>query len=69
VNVHESYERCLDRTLPESMSTVAPETASGALAATHAPTISKASTAPPELARPTVKWVRPTEVPALIGAR
>jgi hypothetical protein len=69
VNMQEPYERRLDRALPEFTPPASPATAPDALAVHRDPSIPQAITSGPDPVRPTVAWVRPSEVPTLIGAR
>jgi len=69
VNTPESYERRLDRTLPEPNPAPEPEKGVEALAVHQDPSQpSVTSQAEPDRSRPTVAWVRPSELPTLIGA-
>jgi len=69
VNTPEPYERHFDRTLPEASSTPEPDTAVGALAVHRDSSLPGAMTpAAPDHSRPTVAWVRPSELSTLIGA-
>lgn len=69
MNTPEPYERHLDRTLPEATSTTEPDRAVEALAVHRDPSLPGARTqVVPEQPRPTVAWVRPSELPTLIGA-
>ncbi|CUR58119.1 conserved hypothetical protein [metagenome] len=69
MNTPEPYERRLDRILPEPAPTPESEKAVEALAVHRDPSIpdgaAKQETA---RSRPTVAWVRPSEMPTLIGA-
>jgi hypothetical protein len=69
VNTHAPYQRRLDRALPEPMPTAAPELAPNALALLADPSLPQAVQPSAEPARPTITWVRPSEVSTLIGAR
>jgi len=69
VNTPEPYERHLDRTLPEAPPSPEPDKAVAALAVHRDPSVPRAAAqAAPDHTRPTVAWVRPSELPALIGA-
>jgi hypothetical protein len=69
VNAPEPYERHLDRTLPEAPPTPEPDKAVEALAVHRDPSLTAATPqAAPDHPRPTVAWVRPSELPTLIGA-
>lgn len=69
MNTPEPYERRLDRTLPEPSPTAEAEKAVEALAVHRDPSLPD-TTAKQETdrSRPTVAWVRPSEMPTLIGA-
>ena len=69
MNTHAPYQRRLDRALPEPMPTAAPEPAPNALALQGDPSLPLTVQPSTEQVRPTITWVRPSEVPALIGAR
>lgn len=70
MNTPEPYERHPDRSLPEpSVTPPESEKAVEALAVHRDPSLpAKASAAEPDRSRPTVAWVRPSELPTLIGA-
>lgn len=69
MNTSEPYERHLDRTLPEASSTLERDKAVEALALHRDPSLPGATVqAAPDHPRPTVAWVRPSELPTLIGA-
>lgn len=69
MNTPEPYERHLDRTLPEAPSTPEHDTAFEALTVHRDPSLPGATAqAAPDHPRPTVAWVRPSELPTLIGA-
>lgn len=69
MNTTEPYERHLDRTLPEASPTPEHDRAVEALAVHRDPSLPGARTqAVPEQPRPTVAWVRPSELPTLVGA-
>ena len=63
------YERRLDRTLPGPEGPADVDTAVDALAVHRDPSVSQTSTAAPDRERPGVAWVRPSEVPTLVGGR
>ena len=69
MNTHAPYQRRLDRALPESMPTAALELAPNAIALHGDPSLPQAAQPSAEPARPTITWVRPSEVSTLIGAR
>lgn len=69
MNTDASYQRRLDRALPEPMPTAAPEPALNALALHGEPSLPEAVQPSAEPVRPTIAWVRPSEVSTLIGAR
>jgi hypothetical protein len=69
VNIRPPYERRLDRALPEPMPTAVPDTASNALMLHGDPSLPQPVQPSAGPARPTVTWVRPSEVSTLIGAR
>lgn len=69
MNVTDPYERRGDRALPEQQSTQPPsEDGAAALAIHRDPSIP--ASAPPEgrSPRPGVAWVRPSELPTLLGS-
>jgi hypothetical protein len=69
VNTHAPYQRRLDRALPEPMPTAAPEPAPNALALHGHASLPQPVQPSADPARPTIAWVRPSEVSTLIGAR
>jgi hypothetical protein len=69
VNTHALYQRRLDRALPEPVPTAVPDRAPSALALHGDPSLPEPVQPSAGLARPTITWVRPSEVSALIGAR
>jgi hypothetical protein len=69
VNTHAPYQRRLDRALPEPMPAAAPEPAPNAPALHGDPSLPHAVQPSADPARPTITWVRPSEVSTLIGAR
>jgi hypothetical protein len=69
VNTHAPYQRRLDRALPEPMPTAVPEPAPRALALRGDPSLPEAVQPSAGPVRPTITWVRPSEVSTLIGAR
>lgn len=69
MNTPEPYERRLDRTLPEPAPTPEAERAVEALAVHGDPSLPDAAgKQETDRSRPTVAWVRPSEMPTLIGA-
>lgn len=69
MNTPDLYERRLDRTLPEPAPTPEPDTAVDALAVHRdpsVPTVEAKQNA--DRSRPSVAWVRPSEVPTLLGS-
>jgi hypothetical protein len=70
VNTSEPYERRLDRTLPEPAAAPETEKAVDALAVHRDPSV-PASDAQRETERPqrSVAWVRPSEMPTLLGSK
>jgi hypothetical protein len=69
VNVIDPYERRVDRALPEQQATPPPsEDGTAGLAIHRDPSIP--ASAPPEgrSPRPGVAWVRPSELPTLLGS-
>jgi hypothetical protein len=69
VNTHAPYQRRLDRALSEPMPTAVPEPAPNALTLHGDPSLPEAVQPSAEPVRPTITWVRPSEVSTLIGAR
>ena len=70
MNTPDPYERRLDRTLPEAAPTPEPEKSVDALAVHRDPSMPTAEARQePDRAHPSVAWVRPTEVPALLGSK
>jgi hypothetical protein len=69
VNTHALYQRRLDRTLPEPMPTAVPEPAPNAFVLHGDPSLPQPVQPSAEPVRPTITWVRPSEVSTLIGAR
>lgn len=68
MNTTESYERRLDRTLTET-TVLADTEQSEALAIHRNPTLpGTTTTSAPAASRPSLAWVRPSELPALVGA-
>lgn len=63
------YERRLDRTLPEPERPADVDTAVDALAVHRDPSLTQTSTAATNRDRPGVAWVRPSELPTLVGGR
>lgn len=69
MNTPEPYERLVDRTLPEAPPTLEPDQVVEALAVHRDPSLPGARLqAIPDHPRPTVAWVRPSELPTLVGA-
>lgn len=72
MNTPESYERRHDRTLPETAVLADTEQSVEALAIHRDPSLPGTTTtsAPPAspASRPSVAWVRPSELPTLVGA-
>lgn len=69
MNTPEHYERRLDRTIPEP--TIAPEAERSveALAVHRDPSVPETAVQQePDRSRPTVAWVRPSEMPTLLGS-
>lgn len=69
MNTEAPYERRLDRALPEFTPTVSLPTTPEVLAVHRDPSTPQAVPPGREPVRPTIAWVRPSEVPTLIGAR
>jgi hypothetical protein len=70
VNTPEAYERRLDRTLPEPTPTSGADSAVDALAVHRDPSVP--TTERPKGAdrtQPSVAWVRPSEMPTLLGSK
>lgn len=69
MNTPEPYDRSLDRAIPDATATREPEQSVDALAVHRDPSIPSApiGTAP-DRPRPTVAWVRPSEMPTLVGS-
>ena len=69
MNNHEPYERSLDRTLPDPVTAPRADHGVDELAVHRDPSLPQAR-APQESesARPTVAWVRPSEMPTQLGA-
>lgn len=70
MNTPDPYERRLDRTLPEPAQTPEAEKAVDALAVHRDPSVPTAE-AKQEAVRsqPSVAWVRPSEIPTLLGSK
>jgi hypothetical protein len=69
VNTPEPYERRHDRTLQEPAIPADPEQSVEALAIHRDPSLpGTATTSAPAASRPSVAWVRPSELPTLVGA-
>ena len=70
MNTPESYERRLARTLPEPAPTPEAEKALDALAVHRDPSVPTTEAAQEtERSRPGVAWVRPSEMPTLLGSK
>lgn len=69
MNTPEPYERRLDRTLPEPAPTPETEKSVESLAVHRDPSLPEAAAKPETVrSRPTVAWIRPSEMPTIIGA-
>jgi hypothetical protein len=70
VNTPEPYERRLDRTLPEPSPTPEHHQAVDALAVHRDPSVQTAEVKQEtERSQPSVAWVRPSEMPSLLGSK
>ena len=70
MNTAEPYERRLDRTLPEPAPTPEAETAVDALAVHRDPSVPAAEARQEtDRSQPSVAWVRPSEMPTLLGSK
>jgi hypothetical protein len=70
VNTPEPYERRLDRTLPEAAPTPEPEKSVDALAVHRDPSVPTAEVKhETDRSKPSVAWVRPSEMPTLLGSK
>jgi len=70
VNTPDPYERRLDRTLPEPAPAPDAEKAVDALAVHRDPSVPTAeATQEAERSQPGVAWVRPSEMPTLLGSK
>ena len=70
MNTPESYERRLDRTLPDPAPTPAAEGAVDALAVHRDPSVPAAEVKQEtDGTQPSVAWVRPSEMPTLLGSK
>lgn len=70
MNTPDPYERRLDRTLPEAAPTPEADTALEALAVHRDPSVPTVETnQDPDRSQPSVAWVRPSEVPTLLGSK
>lgn len=70
MNTPEPYERRLDRTLPEPAPTPEPEVAVDALAVHRDPSVPAAEARQEtDRSQPSVAWVRPSEMPTLLGSK
>lgn len=69
MNTPEPYERRLDRTLPEPAPSAPAEKHVEALAVHRDPSLPETMTKQgTDRSRPTVAWVRPSEMPTLLGS-
>ena len=69
MNTPRAYERHLDRTLPQAAPSPEPDQAVEALAVHRDPSLPETPLqTEPDRARPSVAWVRPSELPTLVGA-
>lgn len=69
MNTAEPYERRLDRTFPDPTPTPEAEKAVDALAVHRDPSVPESmATQQPERGRPSVAWIRPTEMLTLLGS-
>ena len=70
MNTPEPYERRLDRTLPEPAQTPEAEKAVDALAVHRDPSVPTAEAKQEtDRSQPGVAWVRPSEMPTLLGSK
>jgi hypothetical protein len=69
VNIRPPYQRRLDRALPQPTPTAVPELGPNALVLHGDPSLPQPLQPSAESVRPTITWVRPSEVSTLIGAR
>ncbi|MGK2876684.1 MAG: hypothetical protein ACSLEW_13785 [Nocardioides sp.] len=70
MNTPDLYERRLDRTLPEPAPTPEADMALEALAVHRDPSVpSVEANQNPDRSQPSVAWVRPSEVPTLLGSK
>jgi len=70
VNTHTPYERRLDRSLPGPAPTPEAEKAVDALAVHRDPSVpSTEAKHETERSQPSVAWVRPSEMPTLLGSK
>jgi hypothetical protein len=70
VNTHTAYERRLDRTLPEPAPPPEAEKAVDALAVHRDPSVPTAEAKhETDRPQPSVAWVRPSEMPTLLGSK
>lgn len=70
MNTPEPYERRLDRTLPEPAPTPEAEKAVDALAVHRDPSVPAAEARQEtDRSQPSVVWVRPSEMPTLLGSK
>lgn len=70
MNTPEPYERRLDRTLPEPAHAPEPEKAVDAFAVHRDPSVPTAEVRQePDRSQPSVAWVRPSDMPTLLGSK
>jgi len=70
VNTPEPYERRLDRTIPPAAPTPENQRPPEQLAVHGDPSVPKGQTMPePDRGRPSLVWVRPSEMSTMLGAR
>ena len=70
MNTPDPYERRLDRTLPEPAPNPEPEKAVDALAVHRDPSVPAAEVKQEtDCSQPSVAWVRPSEMPTLLGSK
>ena len=70
MNTPEPYERRLDRTLPDPAPTPETEKAVDALAVHRDPSVpTSGATQETDRTQPSVAWVRPSEMPTLLGSK
>lgn len=70
MNTPESYERRLDRTVPEPTASPEAERPVDALAVNRDPSVPAAQAGQEtDRSQPSVAWVRPSEMPTLLGSK